>query len=137
MIKKLLIYALKWIVPNNIWLQIRELTSLRYLQAKYNSYNCEIQTTIIRQNESVYIFGTGPSVKNMNFVDFIGNDIFVCNEFNQHDKFSSISTQNNMTYFMGDNLKSFMQIGVDFKLNDDQIWKTFLKVDFHINIFLF
>jgi hypothetical protein len=87
---------------------------VKYCKNKFSNFNKEIAfQDIQRKSDVLYIFGNGPSLKQFSFDDFIGNDLFVCNEFKQHLKFEEIAQNNNLIYFHGDNKRSFKDYAQD------------------------
>jgi hypothetical protein len=64
---------------------------------------------ISKKNDTVYIFGNGYSIADLNLGDFRGEDCFVCNEFFRMKGFSEFIENNNISYFAIDGMNSFIR----------------------------
>jgi hypothetical protein len=65
---------------------------------------------ISKKNDTVYIFGNGYSIADLNLGDFKGEDCFVCNEFFRMKGFDEFIENNNISYFALDGMNSFIRI---------------------------
>jgi len=129
MIRKyqLLLMIIKWITPYNLYVYIFNFNSR--IKRKTNLIdNSDLFVKLRKNDTKIYIFGNGPSLNMVNFARLKrGLDMFVCNEFNQHKEFYKILIENKLTYFMGDNLKSFINYNEELVGDIERMFELFIK----------
>lgn len=128
----LLIKLLKWVIPYNLYKYLFRFY-VNISRKNIVQSNPDFFEKIIKNKSNVYIFGTGPSLKKIDLSCLKNADLFVCNEFNQHENFSYLVNNNILTYFMGDNFTSFKDINDKFVGNWNNTIELFFRGRVSIN----
>jgi hypothetical protein len=124
--KNKLTLILKWVIPYNLYVNLSRIFK-KISRSKIVDYNHNFFEKINKNKNKIYIIGTGPSLKKVDLLFLKRADMFVCNEFNQHKKFIYLARNNNLTYFIGDNFKSFKDINDKFVGNWDSTIELFFR----------